>query len=331
MTQNRKAGLVSWLQQNKLLQGDCLEPLFGDAGFRNYYRFEHLGVSCIAVDANPEQEKNHEFWHIAHAYKEGGILVPGIKAADLELGFFCLQDFGSVLLADKLAPDTVAAWYSKALAILPELQKVCRTSAGALPLYDEALIRRDFGLFQHWLLEEYLQLDLSNERQQMLAQLYQILRDNFFQQPQVGVHRDFHSRNLMLVGGEIGVIDFQDAAIGPVTYDAVSLLRDCYISWPQELILPLLQQWHQLYYSQYSWQQFKHWFDLTGIQRHLKAAGIFARLYLRDNKNTYLADIPRTLDYVIQVAQDYPQLAELAHWCKQEIQPKILRTLDGQS
>jgi len=328
MTGDRKADLICWLQQNKLLTESSLAPLSGDAGFRNYYRFIYAGQQNIAVDADPNQEKNHEFFNIATAYGQAGILVPEIKAADLDNGFFCLQDFGSILLADKLTLDNLPELYAQALSILPRLQQVRVTAVGELPAYDEALIHRDFDLFCHWLLGRYLKLDIDQHKQSVLTRTYQVLRDNFFQQPQVGVHRDFHSRNLMLVNDDIGVIDFQDAAVGPLTYDAVSLLRDCYLSWPEEQVQLVLKEWHGQYYAEYDWAQFKLWFDLTGIQRHLKAAGIFTRLYLRDNKQAYLQDIPRTLDYVIQVAVSYPELQELGQWLEQEIKPKLLRLLD---
>jgi hypothetical protein len=172
------------------------------------------------------------------------------------------------------------------------------------------------------LLKVHLDLQLSDSEQATIKSTLDYLRTAFFAQPQVGVHRDYHSRNLMLLADdEIGIIDFQDAVIGPITYDAVSLLRDCYQTWPSALVYIWLKEWHTEYYSQYSWADFKYWFDLTGMQRHIKASGIFARLCHRDGKVAYLQDIPRTLQYLCDVGSQYEQCKQFAELVQHKIKP----------
>lgn len=305
---DRQQQLLLWLQGIYCGQNITLAPVSGDASFRRYFRFSSGGSNLIAVDAPPAQEDNLSFVEVSELLLQHRINVPRIYHAAPEHGFFVLQDFGDRLLLDALNEQTSDILYSTALQTLAEIQKI---NPQCLPVYDSELLQSEMGLFTDWYLARHRGIDIGDKLQATLSSTYHILQDNALQQPQVFVHRDYHSRNLMLLDdGTLGIIDFQDAVCGPFTYDLVSLLRDCYIAWPQEKI----DHWLAKYYSQlpgdqqHDLQQFKRWFDLMGVQRHLKASGIFCRLNYRDGKSAYLNDIPRTLNYVIQVCARYDEL-----------------------
>lgn len=320
--QVRQTQLTNWLNDSTPFHCLQLTMVSGDASFRRYFRFMDQGKSYIAVDAPPESENSRTFALVAASYRQHGVPVPLIYAIDHSLGFYCLQDFGDKLFAGALDPQRCHPLYREALSHLPKLQSCINTDAGRLPAFDEALLGREFELFSHWLLEVHLKLKFRTDELAMIERTFAFLRKNFFDQPQVGVHRDYHSRNLMLLtNDEIGIIDFQDAVVGPITYDAASLLRDCYQSWPAALVYTWLKQWHGEYYSQHPWPQFKRWFDLTGMQRHIKASGIFARLSHRDGKQAYLQDIPNTLQYLLEVGSQYADCSEFARLVETKIKP----------
>jgi aminoglycoside/choline kinase family phosphotransferase len=320
--QQRQAQLTNWLNDNTAFHCAQLTMVSGDASFRRYFRFIDQGKSYIAVDAPPEFEDSRAFASVAASYLKQGVPVPLIYAIDHRLGFYCLQDFGDRLFASALDPLHSHALYEAALSHLPKIQSCLSTAQGPLPSFDDDLLSKEFELFSHWLLEVHLKLDLSCDELSLIDQTFSLLRKTFFAQPQVGVHRDYHSRNLMLLeNDEIGIIDFQDAVLGPITYDAASLLRDCYQTWPAALVYTWLKPWHAKYYSQYPWAVFKYWFDLTGMQRHIKASGIFARLCHRDGKKAYLQDIPNTLQYLVEVASQYPECSNFAHLVASKIKP----------
>lgn len=304
----RQAQLQDWINHSTPFLCQNLDMVYGDASFRRYFRFAYNNQSIIAVDAPPEFEDSQKFVLLAALYASKGLTVPQVFVHDPNLGFYCLEDFGNDLFAQALNSTSCQQLYPQALALLPKVQLCVATEQSDLPGFDDNLLTREFEIFTHWLLDVHLNLELSAQEQQMIRQTFAILRDNFFEQPQGGVHRDFHSRNLMLLeNGDIGIIDFQDSVLGPITYDAVSLLRDCYRRWPPSWVEQWLTDWHGKYYPQYPFEQFKRWFDLTGMQRHIKASGIFARLYHRDGKINYLADIPRTLDYICQIGGLYTE------------------------
>ena len=326
--QLRKQQLHAWINQNTDLGCDSLEIVSGDASFRRYFRFVYQGQSIIAVDAPPEHGDASQFIDVAQSYQEKGIKVPEIYAYDLAQGFYIQQDFGDRLFSDFLTVDSCDQFYSKALANIPLIQSCLSTVKGLLPAYDAVLIDRELCLFTDWLLDKYLQLSLTDAEQKMLSNVFDSVKNSCLIQPMVGVHRDYHSRNLMLLeDDEIGVIDFQDAVIGPITYDAVSLLRDSYQNWPQAKVNAWLQNWHTEYYAQYPWAEFKMWFDSVGMQRHIKIAGIFARLFIRDNKSSYLLDIPHTLHYLIDEASQYPEYSEFASFVRERVLPNVLQKL----
>lgn len=330
MNEQRELQLQAWCEAVTGYRQQRLQSVSGDASFRRYFRTSDGHRSLIAVDAPPPQESLQPFIAIAEAYADAGVQVPKVIAADEKHGFMLLTDLGSTLLLSELTERSMLAWYSQALADLPALMRVTTTNHGKLPPYNEALLRRELHLFHEWLVSKYLQLSVSADEQAMWTRVCDTLVQNALEQPQVGVHRDFHARNIMVTGdNQLAYIDFQDAVHGPVTYDLVSLLRDCYVRWPdaqvEQLALQFLQQLQQqhLVAAGVTPEQWLRWFDLMGMQRHTKASGIFARLYLRDGKAGYLQDIPRTLGYLYDVAGRYTEFEDYRHWLAQRVQPAL--------
>jgi aminoglycoside/choline kinase family phosphotransferase len=319
----RISALADWLKSDLALDIQRFEAASSDASFRRYFRIIHAGGSHIVMDAPPEKENTEPFIRIAALFETAGIHVPGIYQKNIELGFLILEDFGSTCLLDCLNAGNADRIYQEALDSLFKLQTGVDIEHCQLPRYDTALLQRELGIFHEWFLEKLLGVILPEAIKNPLNQL---LIDSALEQPQVCVHRDFHSRNLMaLEKHSPGVIDFQDAVVGPISYDLVSLLRDCYIRWPEQQI----EQWTQAYYQRLhtaemlsvDFKQFKRWFDLMGLQRHIKAVGIFSRLHLRDGKSGYLADIPRTLSYIVDVCEMYPELTDFKTFLQRQILP----------
>ncbi|WOH37190.1 phosphotransferase [Thalassotalea fonticola] len=320
----RKQKLEAWLAH--LFPDDLfsINPLTGDAGFRIYYRLIMEENSYIIVDAPPEQLNNLAFVSLAHCFRSAGLIVPEIIYYDETNGFICISDFGDTLLSDQLNKTTIAELYEKAIKLLPKIQNVKAQEQWPLPIYDAAFLQLEMDIFSEWLLQKHLNICLTNDEIKQLQQCFDLLITSALEQPQVTVHRDFHSRNLMLIeSGDIAVIDFQDAVTGPFTYDLVSLLRDCYVRWDDELIEPHINHYYLNSNVDVSYQQFKRWFDFMGLQRHIKASGIFARLYHRDGKQGYLKDIPLTLSYIVDIAGKYPELSWLSHVVKNKVIPNI--------
>ena len=328
MEDKREVALQAWCEAQTGVPQPTLEVVSGDASFRRYFRATNGKNSLIAVDCPPGKEPMKPFLAVAEAYADAGVTVPEIIAADAEQGFMLQSDFGQILLLSKLHPRNARQYYQQALTALPDIMSVRRTELGELPAFDKALLERELSLFKDWLLQTHMALDWSSEDEQIWQKFSQQLINNALDQPQVGVHRDFHSRNLMLLDDDrIGVIDFQDAVLGPVTYDAVSLLRDCYIEWPDDLVNELSQGLRQQLVesnqlaAQVEPQQWQQWFDWMGLQRHTKAAGIFARLAHRDHKSGYLQDVPRTLGYLQRVSANYPELSDYNQWLENRVIP----------
>lgn len=333
----RLSELKSWSVQQldqlgkKLSSEWRCDVVAGDASFRRYFRIVDGGSSWIIVDAPPEKEDSAPFVAVARQWQNYGVSVPKVLAEDLELGFMLLEDFGDEQFLPQLNPDSADTLYRRACDELIKIQRCDQQAERAFPPYDKTLLQREVDLFRDWFLGELLVLTMDDEQKTLLDNLFAELINSALQQPQVCVHRDFHSRNLMLCDdGRVGVIDFQDAVWGPVTYDLVSLLRDCYIAWPDSDI----DRWLQRYWQSLEAErpelingtdvdQFRIWFDLMGMQRHLKAVGIFARLKIRDGKEGYLQDIPRTLSYLINVGARYPQFASVVAWLRSDVVPAM--------
>jgi hypothetical protein len=315
----RRERLESWARQQLGWHDAVLTPASADASFRRYFRIQRDGQSYILMDAPPDREDCRPFVYISRLLRDLGLHVPEILAEDTAQGFLLLSDLGSRLYLDELNEANVDRLYGDALGALATLQG-CGPADGRLPRYDRRLLLAEMSLFRDWLLGTHLEMTLNDSERQRLEESFESLVANALEQPVVCVHRDFHSRNLMVSDHHNpGVLDYQDAVIGPVTYDLVSLLRDCYIDWPRSRVegwalgyYELARQTGILRPGDADETGFLRWFDLMGVQRHLKAAGIFARLNHRDGKPGYLADIPRTLGYVQAVCQRYPELADLA-------------------
>jgi len=324
----RLEALKQWLSNSAGIPEFAIAPASGDASFRRYFRVTLPdGSSRIAMDAPPGKEDCRPFIMIARQLRELGLNAPGIHAEDLESGFLLLDDLGNELYLDKLGEATVERLYGDALGALMVMQ-ACGPREG-LPAYDRELLMREMELFRDWLVKQHLGIELSAAEQAMIDAAFQQLAESALEQPQVCVHRDYHSRNLMVTPSpNPGILDFQDAVVGPVTYDLVSLLRDCYIDWPLERV----ENWAKGYFQlavqsgvlkEEHEARFLRWFDLMGVQRHLKAAGIFARLNRRDGKPGYLKDIPRTLGYIVQVAPRYDESKALGEFVAQRVLPAL--------
>lgn len=328
MTAERDQAMSEWVTGQ--FQGAAVEiaPLAGDASFRRYARIVVDGKSWMLMDAAPPQEDCRPFVAIAEMLLAAGVRVPNIIAQDVTQGFLLLEDFGDTLLSAVLSADTVDHHYQQALNQLINLQKIAVPVALALPEYQAEKLITEMRLFDQWFLPQFLQLELSQAEQDLLSQTYQYLAEQALAQPQVLVHRDYHSRNLMLLADEsvLGVIDFQDAVIGAISYDVVSLLRDAYVQWPAAQV----QGWIKTYWQraqlkglmvEVSLAQFERWFDAMAAQRHLKVLGIFVRLSQRDGKHGYLNDLPLVLAYLIKECHAQPELSAFAHWLADRVLP----------
>lgn len=322
MPDTRVVAILNWL--NHLgYEISSFEPASNDASFRRYFRITHAGGRHIIMDAPPDKENTKPFIRIAGLFRQANIHVPAIYQQNLDEGFLLLEDFGSQCLLDLLTPENADALYQTAFDSLFNLQSRSGLDTTHLPEYDAKLLRRELDIFYQWFLGKLLQMELPETLRDALDR---VLIDAALQQPRVSVHRDFHSRNLMVLKQQSpGVIDFQDAVIGPVTYDLVSLLRDCYISWPELDVYLWMEEYYQRLVTaglvDSDLATFRRWFDLMGLQRHLKAIGIFTRLHLRDGKPGYLADIPRTMAYVRQVCESYPELEEFNQFVQKYLLP----------
>jgi len=312
----------------------------GDASPRRYYRVAARAGSdhhAIVAAISPPTEKNAEFIAVRQLLADAGVRVPVLYAADVDAGFLALEDLGDATLLPILASETVDDCYRDALSHLRCL--ACLNAADiALPEYSRELLQSELNVFMDWFVNRLLvAVDEGNPeapaRRQIFSELSAVLLDSARAQPQVLVHRDFHSRNLMVLDDkQLAVIDFQDAVMGPVTYDPVSLLKDCYIAWPREQQLAWLGEHQQALtdaglIAPVSTATFVRWFDLMGLQRHIKVLGVFARLSLRDNKHGYLDDLPLVLFYTREALALYrhqiPQVAAFEAWFDAVLMPRI--------
>ena len=313
----RLALLEDWLSRDLNLRVASIEPASSDASFRRYFRAVCTDGTYVVMDAPPGREDVRPYLRVSKLLEPLGIHVPHVHAADVERGWVLLEDLGTTPYLRRLGePGAADALYADALATLARLQLHGAPAAGELAPYDRAALRREMDLMPEWFLARHLRLSLPEQTRAALEATFEWLIEEALAQPEVFVHRDYHSRNLMVTAsGNPGVIDFQDALRGPVGYDLVSLLKDCYIAWPRERVCAWVRRYRaQLGGSALAGRdegEFLRWFDLIGVQRHLKVLGIFARLWHRDGKAGYLRDLPLTLHYLQQTCREYPQLAAL--------------------
>ncbi|MGB0893724.1 MAG: aminoglycoside phosphotransferase family protein [Parashewanella sp.] len=332
---HRFVELSRWLES---LLGSQIEIslISGDASFRRYFRISnvchaaHKAQQLIAVDSPPDLVPIEPFINLSNYYAGSGLNVPEVIAFNMSSGFMLQTDLGNEQLLHRLNNDTVETLYTQALSQLPQVASV-KANNQPLPPFDSEFILKELTIFDDWLLSAHLKHSTSQTEQLMLKNVYFKLVENCLEQPQVTMHRDYHSRNIMLCGDDMYLIDYQDSVTGPITYDAVSLLRDCYVVWPEQKVQSLahthfqLCKQNKLLTHDISFQHYQKWFDLTGMQRHIKIAGIFARLHHRDKKSGYLKDIPQSLKYVIEVANRYSEYKEFADWIEQQILPLVLK------
>lgn len=332
----RAQAMREWLDGQAAWREGQLTPLTGDASFRRYFRWQGADdATAMVMDAPPPQEDVRPFLKVREAMASLSVAVPACYAQSIEQGFLLLEDFGDTILAQAVAQvDEVAIdrLYRQALTQLVNWQTHEQQPAVAqpLPVYDAPLLVREMQLLPDWLLKVHCDAPISSFEQSEWQQWLRLLTGNALAQPQVLVHRDYHSRNLMVTDkGVLGVIDFQDAVRGALTYDAVSLLRDAYVRFDEDQVT----EWLRFYFlalvsagrlTKDEWTGFVRAFDWMGVQRHLKVLGIFARLYHRDGKKGYLNDMPLVLNYLLSVASRYPELSNLADWLEKRVGDRLL-------
>ena len=327
MNTQREQLIQTWLQAT--LQSDQFEINFlaGDASFRRYARIKLQNKTYMLMDAPPEKEDCAPFVNIDEFFDKNGVRVPHIVAKDLTLGLLLLEDFGDVVLSTLLNDKTVDEYYAQSFKQLIELQQI--DGQAHLPAYSYEKLMTEMRLLTEWMLPS-LKIQPTEQQLETIEQAFDFLAIEATQQPQVIVHRDFHSRNLMKIENEqeLGVIDFQDAVIGADTYDLISITRDAYVQWNAERVY----QWFEVFYNllpasakeNRSFEQFKRDADLMAIQRHIKILGIFVRLFERDGKSGYLKDLPRVMWYLLEESQGYDELNDFMQFIRDVVMPKFI-------
>lgn len=316
-TPDRATARLAWTRRALDDAALTLEPASADASFRSYWRTRHQGHGWIVMDSPPAQEDPRPWLEIGARLSAAGLHVPAVRAQDLEQGFLLIEDLGSRLYLPALNDRTVDALYGNAMDALLRMQRDVDVT-GMQP-YDHAFLQRELEIMPEWFLGRHLGCTPACGEWDALESAFTVLLKNALEQPRCFVHRDYHSRNLLITAANSpGIIDFQGALVGPVTYDLASLLRDCYIAWDRTRV----DAWAEAYRlrlreaglvdAAVDRERFLRWFDLTGLQRHIKVLGIFCRLYYRDGKSGYLDDLPRVYGYVLDVAGRYPELADFA-------------------
>ncbi|MEE8589188.1 MAG: phosphotransferase [Sulfurimonadaceae bacterium] len=308
-----------WLERTNYKDFD-IEIASADASFRQYFRLSEAGESYILMDSSREKESLEPFVDVTKRLLDVNVRAPNILAENLDDGFLVLDDFGNTNYLDVLNDQNFKILYTKAMDEIIKMQKGDTTD---LPLYDKAFLHFEMDLMKTWFLEQYVKLPLSSEDEKIIEDALDAISEVVLTQPQdVFVHRDYHSRNIMLTPeDEIGVIDYQDAMKGAITYDLVSLLKDLYIEYPKDEVKALALLFRDMLGLEVDDTTFIKWFDFMGLQRHIKVLGIFARLYLRDGKDGYLNDLPLTLKYTIEAAEKYEETKALADLLKKVVLP----------
>lgn len=327
----RQLALEAWLADVCHLSSFIVQPMTGDASFRRYFRVQDLSGSFVAMDAPPPRENCAPFVTIARGLRSRGLLAPEILAADIAQGFLLLTNFGDATYLKTLTNHNADELYRSALDALLIFQDCKDIPNHDMPFFDANFMQQEWAWHKEWFLTKFLKLSFV-AIEPALDEAYAKIVASAVEQPQVCMYRDFHSANLMVLPhGQVGLLDFQDAFIGPVTYDIASLLRDCYIDWPQEKV----QQWALYYYEKLQMlgvvkadaETFLRWFDYMSLQRHLKALLTFARKYVRDHQPEYLQHIPRTLNYIQQVSSQYPELKALHDFYRVTVPAKLAEVM----
>jgi N-acetylmuramate 1-kinase len=331
-TDARAALIQEWLSRELRLKAVRIEPASSDASFRRYFRVFCADGTYVLMDAPPDKEDVRPYLKVSGLLEGLGVHVPHVHQSDVSRGLLLLEDLGSTLYLQRLARgDDVERLYADALDALAIIQLRGAAASAELAPYGRAELMREMELMPEWFLGRHLELVLTAEESQLLAAALQFLTREALAQPLVFVHRDYHARNLMVLAERNpGIIDFQDALRGPVGYDLVSLLKDCYIAWPRERVIGWVSAYRARLAAQRgpagaSEAEFVRWFDLVGVQRHIKVLGIFCRLWYRDGKPGYLPDLPRVLDYVRDTCGRYRELAVLADFIERRVAPGLPR------
>ncbi|OGT58296.1 MAG: hypothetical protein A3F43_01350 [Gammaproteobacteria bacterium RIFCSPHIGHO2_12_FULL_42_10] len=331
----RKQSLVAWLATIQTLQYEAIVPMLGDASFRRYFRVVTSQGSFVAMDAPPAKEDCTPFVKIACLLRQHGLHAPHVIASHVEQGFLLMTDYGDLTYLKALQTTNVDQLYGQALQALSRLQHCHQHVETALPRFGAAQMLQEWALHKEWFAEKWLGLSLIDIEKSLDACYLKIVEDAL-SQPQVLMHRDYHSANLMVIPEAVGILDFQDACIGPVTYDPVSLLRDCYIDWPDARVKAwilqyahLLKERHVFVSHDFSEPLFLRWFDWMGLQRHLKALMIFSRKAIRDNEPRYLQYIPRVLAYLERISSQYSDFEVLHAYIRQRVIPATKRVMSS--
>lgn len=333
---SRLALIHEWLSRDLGMKPERIEPASADASFRRYFRAFNNGATYIVMDAPPGKEDVRPYLKVTRLLETLGAHVPHVHQADTDRGLLLLEDLGGTHYLSRFnAGEDPERLYGDALRVLADVQVRGRSAAAELPPYDREPLAREVALMPEWFLGRHLSVGLSDVESRMIARTFEFLVVEALAQPTVFVHRDFHSRNLMVVADRNpGIIDFQDALRGPVGYDLVSLLKDCYISWPRERVVRWVSGYRALLRSKGdagAWlsgaddTEFLRWFDLIGVQRHVKVLGVFARLWYRDGKAGYLRDLPLTLEYVRDTCTRYPELGEFGGFLEERVVGELPR------
>ena len=312
----RQQQIKTWLHSKFPDSAFNISPASADASFRRYFRATFTDHTLIVMDAPPKNEDCRPFIHIAQLFGTAGVHVPQVLAQDLEQGFLLLTDLGDTTYLQALNPDNARELYGAATDALITIQLTSREFE--LPPYDQALLMREMYLFPEWYVAKHLQVTLDDKQNAALETVFQRIVQNNLAQPRVFVHRDYHSRNLMVSTPNPGILDFQDAVYGPITYDLASLFKDAYIHWEEAEVLDwLIRYWEKARKSglpvHNDFSDFFRDYEWMGVQRHLKVLGIFARLYHRDSKDGYLKDLPLVMDYLRRACERYVDLKPLLH------------------
>lgn len=327
---DRSVVRLAWARQVTGLPSLELAPASADASFRSYWRGYVDGQPVIVMDSPPEREDPAPWIDIGRRLADAGLHVPKVMVADVSLGFLLIEDLGTRTYLPELTDETADALYGDALDALLRMQS--RVDTAGLPAFDHAWQTMELEIMPTWLLQKHLGVEVACEEWDIIENAFTAIMHTIAEQPRAFMHRDYHSRNLLVTTERSpGIIDFQGAMSGPITYDLASLLRDAYITWDEERVRGWVEAYRlrlldaRLLEESVDTDRFRRWFDLTGLQRHIKILGLFCRLCYRDGKPGYLDDLPRVLRYVLDTARRHADVAPLADYLEAKIDNRDIR------